>query len=755
MDLNKLFIKTASSHQPLRNSYNKVRDTLQNLGTIPSNASDVVLTTESFDALGAQGISTLEDAGSSLSQLFRDIHDELSSVKTRNYDGKVQVTTESIDVRSQLPFTALMMTSDAQLGTLKAQTLQAPAATKYNATSITLEARDAGMYDRRGIYTAEAFQNYDLQNSRIFSTLFNYSIVDFDDFTRTFWRPVTMSPDSSFVELLINVLTVFNGYEHTQDAKAKDWRRHNLVRAIADHSILHTNLTQAIPSKNVSNGSFFMTKVDAQNVLQADRPITTAPLLMGVENLDYIGLCMPDWVVRSGTLDERDNLDPGVQLSKLYMALVDDVIEFNVLNMPYTEFNAAPQGDRQKETLAWTTSALVVNKNTKNVDGSALVNLASVVSGDLTLEVRIDVFAEINLETGELTVSTNRAPTIRTLTDSDGVRIASTDSRFTTITNALKAYTELGFTLRAFRSNADRRQRGQLINIRQFAENVVVPWRDPIAAQRPSAGANDQDTADLTALMSATRIRIMNEGITALLDTEEVLAGTTIDPENYDSFSVPSTLGAGRHYVLPYYSFERLDMLEIVDSLKSSERNADIQAAIVATLRNRLAHAYTESQYKAAADALSGGTAPKPKVALVTDPVTARYIIEPGELRTMVDFELIVVPVLDLRMRGKIKMVFVTDDGGNDVNYLNFGYLFWSPEHVLVANLMRTGAYNRETQVQPRYRHYCACPIMLSFEIANIEAALKKVTVNVEDQNPPVDPTPETPVTPEDPPSGG
>lgn len=731
MQLHKLLVKTASAHQPLRAAYNQLSATLESMGSLSADAAGVVLSNESYDALPQATLQTLEDASTQFTQVFRDIHDQLASVKRVGADGKVVFTAEQLEQRAALPMTAFVMSADSQLGTLKAQTLQQAPATAYGAQSITLEARDAGMYDRRSIYTAEAFQNYDLKNSRIFSTLFNYSIVDFDDFTRTFWRPVTLSPDSSFVELLVNVLTVFNGYEHGLDGKGKDWRRHNLVRAVADHTILHTNLTQAIPAKSGVNGGFFMTKVDEQDIMQADRPITTAPLLIGSEGLNYISICQPDWLVRSGSLDERDNLDPGVQLSKLYMALEDDVIEFNVLNMPYTEFNAAPQGDRQKETLSWTTSALVVNNKTKNVDGTALTNLASVVSGNLTLEVRIDVFAEINLETGDLSISA-RPPAIRSLQDADGNRIATTDARYTTINNALKAYTELGFTLKAFRSNANRRQRGQLVNIRQFAENVVVPWRDPVAAQRPAAGQNDQDTADLTALMSTTRIRIQNEGITALFDTEAVLAGLEVNPSTYDSFTVPSTLGAGRHFVVPYYHHEELDLVTVVDSLKSADRSADVQAAIVNTIRNRIAVAYTQSQYKAASDALSGGTAAKPKVALVTDPVTARYIIEPGELRTLVDFELIVVPVLDLRMRGKMKMVFVTDDGGNDVNYLNFGYLFWSPEHVLVANLMRSGAYNRETQVQPRYRHYCACPVMVSIDITNIEEVLNKVTVNMD-----------------------
>lgn len=702
-----------------------------------------VVSLESRSSISPSDAQNTQTARETFQNLFADLHDSLSPFKRVNKDGEVVLTAEQLAPRADMAFAGALMASADSLKALKDQKMVAPPATAFGEKSINLEAYGMGFHSQRSIYTAEAFNNYDLQNSRIFSALYNYSIVDFDDFTRTFWRPVTISPDSSFVELLINVLTVFNGYEHKETGKAEDWQRHNLVRAIADHTILHTDLTQAIPAKNTENAGYFMTKVTAADIEQAGRTVTTAPLLSdayGPGNIDYIGLSMPGWLIKTGILDQRDGLDPGVKLGKLFLALADDVIEFDVTDMPLTNFNAAPQGDRQKETLSWTSASLPVRSTTKNVDGSALVDLASVVAQELRLNIRIDVQAEINIETGDLVFNTGK-PLIRNLQDKDGVTIAATDARYTTLKTALEGVTEIGFTLVAYRSNADRRQRGQLINIRQFAENVVVPWRDPIAAERPAHVSSEQDTSDLTALMSATRIRIMNEGVTALFTAETVLANTAVD-EYWNSYTAPSTLGVGRHYVMPYYHHEELNMLDIVDSLKSSERNADIQAAIVATMRNRLAHAYTDSQYKAASDALSGGTASKPKVAVVTDPVTARYIIEPGELRTMVDFELIIVPILDFRMRGKLKMVFITDDGGSDINYLNFGYLFWSPEHVLVANMTRTGGYNRETQVQPRYRHYVACPIMISIDVTNIEAVLAKVTVNVEDQNPPAPVTP-------------
>lgn len=733
--MSNLFMKTAQSHRPLNAPAEQIRGIIRRNGTVGGASVAAVLTTESRDSfVGGSEFVTLEAMRNEFNTAFFELHDSLSSQKRQGKDGKIVIEQATLESRAQLAFTGSIMASDRELSGVKSQIMTAPAEKAYGAKSITLEARGPEFHDQRSIYTPEAFQNYDLQNSRIFSALFNYSIVDFDDFTRTFWRPVNLSPESSFVELIVNVLTVYNGAEHRADGKAENFRRKNLVRAIADHTILHTDLTQAIPSKDAASAPFFMTKVAESVFEQAEKPVTTAPLLAGTTDLDYIGICSPGWLIKTGVLDQRDQLDPGVRLDKLYLALENDVLEFNVLNEGYTEFNAAPQGDRMKETLSWTTSALPVRKTTTNVDGTALTDLASVVSGELVLKIRIDVQAEINLETGDLVFNTGK-PSIRSLQDKDGNTIAATDARFTTIADKLKAFTEIGFTLKAFRSNADRRQRGQLINIRQFAENVVVPWRDPIAAERPAAASGEQDTSDLTALLSATRIRIGNEGITQLFEAEQSISSFIVG-EDYNSYETPATLGIGRHYVLPTYHYEKMDMLQIVDSLKSSERAADIQAAIVAIMRNRLAHAYTDSQYKAASDALSGGTAPKPKVALVCDPVVARYIIEPGELRTLVDFELIVIPVLDFRMRGKIRMVFVSDDGGNDVNYLNFGYLFWSPEHVLVANMSRTGAFNRETQVQPRYRHYVACPIMISIDIENIEKALEKVTLNVDPNHP-------------------
>lgn len=737
-DISSLFTSTTGGLQPLKKARANVAEVLANGGAISAKAVESVTTFESRSAISDVEFNALSDLSTTLRATLESLHSSLTSIgsidakdaeelRKAGKQGSVPsyVTMES---RVQAAFSGMVMASDKAGTASMTQRLQVPKDTDNS----FVVADSAGGYDRRLALTTEAFQNYDLTNSRIFSTLFNYSIVDFDDFTRTFWRPVTMSPDNSFVELMINLLTVFNGIERDISGRDQDWGRNNLVRAIADHKLLHTDMTRAIPVVRTESEKYFAPAAlfTPADIKQAGRDITTAPLKFGVPNSNYINLCQPGWLTKTGTLDQRDGLDRSVNLEKIYIALGDDYLEFPVKGIAGTEFNRAPQGDQQRIQLVWTNATFRVNKDTLNVDKSALTDLASVVSLDLELHLRMNVYFDLNIETGSITHSAS-APTIGAVVDPAGLLLAETDPRYVALQTAVDTFKEAHFVLEAYRHNANRRQRGQLINIRQFSEQIVVPWRDPIAVERPAHGQMEQDTADLTALMSATRIRIHNEGVTALLEAEGTIRATA-NTRYQSAAEIPNTVGVGRYYVLPTYSYEKLDMMKIVDSIKSADRAADIQAAIIATIRNRVAHAYTNSQFKAAQDALSGGTMPKPKVALVTDPIVARYILEPGELRNLVDFELIVVPILDFRMRGKIRMVFITDDGGNDVNYLNFGYLFWSPEHVLVANMTREGGYNRETQLQPRYRFYVACPVMISIDIDGIEEALAKMPLFVD-----------------------
>jgi len=244
------------------------------------------------------------------------------------------------------------------------------------------------------------------------------------------------------------------------------------------------------------------------------------------------------------------------------------------------------------------------------------------------------------------------------------------------------------------------------------------------------------DASDIQALITTTRIRIANEAVTMILKANDLLAAYVSVRDNADES--PDVLGVGRYYVRPAYYARPFDATTMVDSIKSHERAADIQAALVNEIRDIVYLLYRDSEYKAAADALYGGTGPIPTAVIATDPYTARYLMVTGDLRTLGgEFDVKVVSTLDYRMRGKIIITFGIFDSERNasINPLNNGNLLWAPELVLTANIGRAGQFSRETLVQPRYRFIQNLPVMGYLTVTNIPNVLGKLPLWLVDKS--------------------
>lgn len=578
----------------------------------------------------------------------------------------------------------------------------------------------------------EAFNEVDNRTALAYSVMFNFLSARQDEVTETFWPTIVLSPDQVGIEVHVNVMTVFDGHQHKITGAFEDFNRKNLVRAVADSTILNKDATNVVPVYRPGSEDMFVdTAIVPDWVELVDGiPVPTAALAFN-KKIGILGLAQPDYLLKTGESDQRDSLDPTFNLKKIFFQVGSDVLSFNVRNLPYSNFVAGMQNDRQVQPLNFPTKSLLINETKKNVDGSDLVDLASIVTGKLAVRLETTIAGSVNIETGELNVFPGEL-SVFSVTDEDGTILGATDARVVAIVTALKTAKWLGYQIEGFRTNANRRQRGQLINTRRFTQLYNCPWRTPIAVERPAHKGAEDDASDLQALITTTRIRIGNEAITAILDTARTL-GEYYDAK--DSLGVgPDVEGLGRFYVLPTFVKKTIDLATIVNSLTSSARAEDIQAALVVTLRDAASRMYTDSQYKAASDSLTGGTAPTPKVILLTDPIIARYLLAPGDLRTLgSQFELKVVETLDYRIRGKIFMAFTAqgESATNEVNILNFGNLFWSPELVLAANMTRTGGYNKETQVQPRYLFVNHCPVMAEFDVTGIPEVISKVPMDV------------------------
>lgn len=602
-------------------------------------------------------------------------------------------------------------------------------------------AENASLIDASGISDAlerrsialEAYDERENRNAIVYSIVYNMQSARQDEFGETLFPTITMTPEDAGVSITVNLLKVYDAIERQLSGAVSDFKKKNILRALADHTVLRKEQTRIIPVARQAaiDEGIFSTEVSTYNVDVEGEIIPTRPLRPGVE-VDVLGVSAVDSLVATGVQNQTDTLDPTISLQGLYIKFGDDLVKFNVANLPTANFIAAPQGHYKQSNLNFTTKSILLTKASKQTDGSDLVDLSAVVSGDYLVRLEVEATGRANIEFG--TVKVNGAGVrVDQIQNSDGEVIDLSDNSVTALVTALNDGVIVGYDILAYRTNANRRQQGQFIDVEKYTQQYVVPLRSPITVHHP-AHAENTDSADVQALITATRIRTSNEAVTAVLraisDMSDYIDARDVTGEG------PEVLGVGRFFVRPQFMTYHFDAQNEVDGVRSFERAQDIQGALVNRIRDMAYRLYRDSEYKAASDALNGGVGPLPTVIIATDPVLARYINVTGDLRTLGgEFDVRIVSTLDKRFEGKIFVTFGVFSGDRNAapNPLNFGNCFWAPELVLTANLSRQGTFSRETVVSPRYRFEVNLPVGGLIEVSNIPDVLNKMPIFVND----------------------
>lgn len=596
------------------------------------------------------------------------------------------------------------------------------------------------MFERS--FALEAYDERENKNAMLYTITYNMQAARLDEFCETFFPTITITPDQVGFGVTVDLMTVMDSTERKISGAFEDFKRKNIIRAVADPTVLKREQTRIVPVvRTPQTDSYFIaaSTVAAQTILVEGESITTAPLRTGVK-LDLLGISQTAELLAKGVMDNTDALDPAITLQNVYVTFTDgtdtDVIRFNTVNLPLANFNYNPQSNYREMVLNFKTSSILINGLTKQADGTALVALAPVYNGtvgntddDFIVRVELQVTGNINIETGETTVFGNLVTTY-TIQNSDGDILDTSVAPAATIAGVINTGVIAGYDLQAYRTNMNRRQRGQLINTTRFTQLYNVPLRSPITAIHPINTDDSIDASDIQALVQATRVRTSNDGVTSLLNSAAVLR-EYVDAR--DSVGIgPDIMGVGRLFTRPVFYSETVDMATAIDSLKSHERAEDMQAVLVNKIRDLAYRMYRDSEYKAAADALAGGIAPVPTVVIGTDPVLARYLTITGELRTLGgEFDVRIVSTLDNRVQGKIFVSFgvFNEERNSLVHPLNFGNMIWAPELVLTANISRGNTISKETVVQPRYLFVTHLPVLSVIEVENVPDVLNKVAI--------------------------
>lgn len=598
------------------------------------------------------------------------------------------------------------------------------AAVSTESVGVVVGQVEDGMSERA--FGIEAYDERENRNAVVYSIAYNYQAARQDEFGEAFFPTITLSPDQVGFGITVNLMQVWDGLERKVSGVLENFNKKNIIRAVADASVLKKEQTKVTPVHRPQSAAMFSTAVAPVALNIEGESINTAPLAFG-KKIELIGVSQTEALLALGTMDQTDTLDPTVTLANVYAKFGDDVIRIPTLDLPLSNFVYGVQNNSRVQPLNFTTTSVLFNKNTKQNDGTALSALSEVVTNDWIVRLEIQAFGQVNIESGEISVTAGAVDVV-SIQNAAGQMLDLTAGAAAAFAAEIRAGALVGYDVQAYRTNVNRRQAGQFIDVSKYTQLYNVPLRAPITTKHPATTDGTTDASDVQALIIATRIRVSNEAVSSLLRAAEQLS-RYVDSRDA-SGNGPDVLGVGRFFVRPAYRYDSLDMLTVVDSQKSHERSKDLQAALIDKLRDMAYRLYRDSEYKAAADALSGGISAVPEVIIGTDPVLARYISVEGDLRTLGgEFNVRVVSTLDSRMEGKIFMAFgVMDESRNaQPNPLNFGNMVWAPELVLTANLTRGNAYSRETVVQPRYLFVVNTPILGMMEVSNIEGVLNKV----------------------------
>lgn len=579
-----------------------------------------------------------------------------------------------------------------------------------------------------------AMEAYDESNNRdsvVYTVAYNFLAAKQNDFGETFYPTHVVSNDNVGVTVSLRLIQVYDDIKRNVNGALARFNRKNIVKALIDSTILKNEMTRVVPVVRPASLANFVDPalVPAAAVVLEGESINTAPLKVGVE-MDIIGLSQTDTLLAAGVMDRTDGLDRSINLQNVYIQVGADVLSYNVSNLATSNFLAQPQENYKRHALNFNSQSLVVNKSKKRADNTALVELASVVTDDLILQLKINMTGTVNIEEGGLVVYGNSIK-IEKAFDAAGVELALTHAKVAPLVAKFATAVIFGYTLKAYRNNLNKRQRGQLLDTTYQNQTWTLPLRSPVSVIRPPNADSQTDSGDLASLVAATFARTSNEAVTTLLETAALLK-EFVDSRVPTSLA-PDLFGVARELVEPTYIGETLDVNAVINSVSSHEKAADIQAVLAQKIRDIGSRLYRDSGFQAVIETKVAGVEGEPTILVGTDPMTARYLMVDGDTRlTGPTFNYKVVTTPDERMQGKLVIALgYPDQSEGTLNPIHFGYMLWSPEATIVIPQARGDQISKELTVMPRFRHITNVPVMGMVEVKNIpDVVSKKIAID-------------------------
>lgn len=593
------------------------------------------------------------------------------------------------------------------------------------------------------VVSMEAYDNKANDNIAAFSYAYNMQAARQDEAGELFFPTIVQTPDMAGLSIATRLFNVQDDAKRNINGSLTNFNRTNILKAVVDATVLRNDQTEIVPVVRTGGGAsdttqYFVANTDVAPFarLVDNVSVTTAPLAVS-KNFSLLGISQRDALIANGALDYTDSIDTA-RLAAIYIKIAAGadpvaqpaaVVRVDVSDLATSDFEYTIQGNTRKLNLNFATKTIKFDSATTNVAGAVPGQFAAL--GTNVARIGLSMFGSIVQDLGD-TELTAGAVSVAKVTNAAGQVLDLTAGAGATVAAVFAGATVIGYDLKAYFSNTNKRQRGQLLDTQEVRQLYNIPLLPPISVLRPLSESEANDAAMLNGLVTTTRIRCSNAAITALLAARQSLKNYVNAADSYTQ--APDAFGIGRHIVNAAYAEDSMDVATLIDSLKTKDRIEDLRALLVNKIRDMAATLYVKSAYKAASDAMHDGADVKPTVIIVTTTYIATYLNLIGDTRLLGDlFDVKLAITLDSRMEGKLVFSFGQEAALNSgvPNPLHFGMMGYRPELTVMMPVTRGGSTSMELTVQPSFRHVINCPIMGYLEISNIDAVVaSKVAVN-------------------------
>lgn len=607
----------------------------------------------------------------------------------------------------------------------------------------TVDGHDLGIEDMVDMenFSMESFDGQTINSAVYFSVVYNLLASKQDAFGEAFFPTITIDPTCSGASIEARVINLYNEFTRSTSGTSdkNKFNKKSIVKAIVDPNILTIAKNKVIPVLRNENKAVLDEALKSINKEKGEE-ITTAPLKIGT-TVGLLGVSQTDAQLAKGVMDNTDSLDRRLQMQDVFFditgkdendAVVTDTFKVNIAAMSHSNFTYIQQGHNKGLSLRFDTDSVVLNTSTSKLwNGEGSVVLAQLPE-NYNVRLSIVLHGDANVHLGDIAVYAS-AFNIVEITNAGGNILPSNDPVYAQIKAVIDTFKVRSYSVEAYTTNSNIRQRGQLVGVDIHNQIYTVPVRSGVTVLKTVGNSNDTDN-DATYLASQitfTGIMLSLNAVNTLVNFAETLRNVTLNGTVKDI----AILGVSRYFVDAYYNEVNFNVTDMVDSKRSGEKLEDIKASFTAKIRDEVAKMYIGSNYGIAKSIIPASSSAKTLVVIGTDTRISQLLTNGDmfgnpSINIGDQFEVKIVTTMNPLIAGKIFITFGdnTPTKNEKVNPLGFGCTFWSPELSLDVVANRGGSIVRELSTMPRFLHVAQLPILSVINVSGITDSLGKAT---------------------------